>query len=144
MEWKEIHSVYKRGWLGKIQWPILVSWGKQGVIEKYFRAIEEWQKVSSSTITGESLDRGNCIPEEALEELLSKILGFCRDFEVALILVGCRSSTGGVITLNATKYSCVSWPQDGSNRVLVWSFPMIQSILDYQLYLIIHAVSHSG
>ena len=63
----------------KIQCPLMVLWGKQGVIEKYFNAIEEWQKVSSSTVVGESLDCGHYIPEEAPQALLSKILEFCRD-----------------------------------------------------------------
>ncbi|KAL9104760.1 MAG: hypothetical protein Q9163_000310 [Psora crenata] len=60
----------------KIQCPIMVLWGQQGIIEKCFDAIEEWKKVSNSTVAGESLDCGHYIPEEAPDALLSHILRF--------------------------------------------------------------------
>ncbi|KAL8714499.1 MAG: hypothetical protein Q9225_006557 [Loekoesia sp. 1 TL-2023] len=62
-----------------IQSPLMVLWGKHGVIEKRFQAVEEWEKISSSTVVGESLDCGHFIPEEAPEALLSRILDFFKD-----------------------------------------------------------------
>lgn len=62
-----------------IQCPLMVLWGKHGVIEKCFDAVKEWKRVSSSTVVGESLDCGHYIPEEAPEALLSKILSFLKD-----------------------------------------------------------------
>lgn len=61
-----------------IQCPLMVLWGKHGVIEKCFQALEEWGKVSS-TVVGESLDCGHHIPEEASEALLSRVLEFFKN-----------------------------------------------------------------
>ncbi|KAI4098092.1 MAG: hypothetical protein L6R37_006678 [Teloschistes peruensis] len=63
----------------KIQCPLMVLWSKRGVIEKCFRPIEEWEKVSSSTVVGESLDCGHFIPEESPVVVLEKILEFLKD-----------------------------------------------------------------
>ena len=63
----------------KIQCPLMVVWGKQGLIEKKFDAVAEWQKVSGSTVEGASIDCGHFIPEEAPEATLQKILGFLKE-----------------------------------------------------------------
>lgn len=48
-----------------IQNPLLVLWGKHGVVGKLFDAIGEWKAVSSSNVEGAALDCGHYIPEEA-------------------------------------------------------------------------------
>jgi haloacetate dehalogenase len=48
-----------------IQSPLLVVWGKNGIIEKCFDAVREWKLVSDSTVEGSSVDCGHYIPEEA-------------------------------------------------------------------------------
>ena len=63
----------------KIQCPVMVLWGKHGIIEKCFDAIGEWKKVSRSTVVGESLDCGHYIPEEAPEALLEHIQKFLKE-----------------------------------------------------------------
>ncbi|KAJ5813814.1 Alpha/Beta hydrolase protein [Penicillium pulvis] len=58
-----------------VQCPLLVIWSKHGVIEKSFKAIEEWQAVVAQgvAVQGYSLDSGHSIPEEAPELVLSAI-----------------------------------------------------------------------
>ena len=63
----------------KIQCPVMVLWGRKGLIEKCFDAIKEWKEVSASIVVGESLDCGHYIPEEVPEALLSRIQGFFTD-----------------------------------------------------------------
>lgn len=60
----------------KIQCPLMVLWGKKGLVEKKFNAIAEWKKVSSASVEGEALDCGHYIPEEAPNELLERIKSF--------------------------------------------------------------------
>ena len=60
----------------KIKAPLLVLWGKKGVVEKLFDAVAEWKKASDSSVEGESLDSGHYIPEEVPEVLLDHILQF--------------------------------------------------------------------
>jgi haloacetate dehalogenase len=57
----------------KIQCPVKVLWGNKGLIEKKYNAVEEWKKVSAREATGESLESGHFIPEEAPEKLLEHI-----------------------------------------------------------------------
>lgn len=64
----------------KIECPLRVLWGGKGVIEKQFDALGEWQKVSrEGAVSGESVDCGHYIPEEAPEVLVRQI----RDFFVS-------------------------------------------------------------
>jgi haloacetate dehalogenase len=57
----------------KIQCPLKVLWGKKGLVERKFNALEEWRKVSSAEVQGEALDCGHFIPEEKPEELLQHV-----------------------------------------------------------------------
>ena len=63
----------------EIQCPLMVLWGKHGIIEKSYDAKKEWQDVSSSTVVGQSLDCGHYIPEEQPEILLEKIHSFFKE-----------------------------------------------------------------
>jgi haloacetate dehalogenase len=57
----------------KIQCPLKVIWGKKGLIERKFNAVEEWRKVCSSDVEGEAFECGHYIPEEKPELLLQHI-----------------------------------------------------------------------
>lgn len=62
--------------LGKlIECPLLVIWGKQGVMERMFDVVSEWEKKAKS-VTGFALPSGHFIPEEAPNELLNEIRKF--------------------------------------------------------------------
>ncbi|CAG8902408.1 unnamed protein product [Penicillium egyptiacum] len=64
-----------------VQCPVLVVWSKHGVIEKSFKAVEEWKAVAerSVSVQGYSVDSGHSIPEQAPESVLSAIREFCRE-----------------------------------------------------------------
>jgi pimeloyl-ACP methyl ester carboxylesterase len=64
-----------------VQCPVLVIWGKHGVIEKFFKAVEEWQVAAEESVSvqGYSVDSGHYLPEEAPESVLSAIGNFCRE-----------------------------------------------------------------
>jgi haloacetate dehalogenase len=60
----------------KIQCPTRVLWGSKGLIGKKYDAVAEWKKVCSSEVSGEALESGHYIPEEAPEALLEQIKSF--------------------------------------------------------------------
>ena len=60
----------------KIRQPMLILWGKKGVVQQQFDAIAEWKKVSDSSVEGLALDCGHYIPEEAPAALLEQIFDF--------------------------------------------------------------------
>jgi len=59
-----------------MQNPLIVLWGKHGVIEKSFDALSEWKEVSESTVAGNSVDCGHYIPEEAPGVVVESIKKF--------------------------------------------------------------------
>jgi haloacetate dehalogenase len=59
----------------RVSCPVRVLWGKQGVIERCFRPLEDWSRVAND-VTGHALDCGHYIPEEAPEALASGIEEF--------------------------------------------------------------------
>ncbi|KAL2877138.1 hypothetical protein SGCOL_007530 [Colletotrichum sp. CLE4] len=58
--------------------PLVVLWGKHGVIEKCFDAVGEWRKVAGEgvEVEGQSVDSGHYIPEQAPEEVVKAIEEF--------------------------------------------------------------------
>ncbi len=60
----------------KIKCPLIVLWGKYGIVERCFDAVKEWQDVSESTVTGSSVESGHYIPEEAPETVVRHIMEF--------------------------------------------------------------------
>jgi pimeloyl-ACP methyl ester carboxylesterase len=62
----------------RIRSPLLVLWGKHGVIEKCFDAIKEWKDVTEPgvSVEGYSVESGHYIPEHAPEEVVSAVLKF--------------------------------------------------------------------
>ncbi len=55
--------------------PLLALWGRDGVVQRCFRPLEEWQRVAAD-VRGEALPCGHYIPEEAPEALLARALPF--------------------------------------------------------------------
>lgn len=62
----------------KLSVRLRVLWGKHGVIERCFSALDDWREVSDSDVNGRALDCGHYIPEEAPEELTREMLAFFR------------------------------------------------------------------
>lgn len=58
--------------------PLRVLWGKHGVIEQCFEAVDEWKKVAENgvIVDGSSIDCGHYIPEEAPEIIVKNIIEF--------------------------------------------------------------------
>jgi haloacetate dehalogenase len=59
----------------RLQMPVLVLWGEQGVVHRCFEPLKEWQKLADH-VHGEALPCGHYIAEEAPEMLLEKALPF--------------------------------------------------------------------
>ncbi|KIY02005.1 uncharacterized protein Z520_02143 [Fonsecaea multimorphosa CBS 102226] len=61
-----------------IQCPLMVLWGRHGVIEKCFDAVSEWKKVTVADVPveGHSIDSGHYIPEQAPDEVVTAIEKF--------------------------------------------------------------------
>jgi haloacetate dehalogenase len=55
--------------------PLRVYWGRDGVVERCFRPLEEWRRVALD-VDGEALPCGHYIAEEAPDELLARVLPF--------------------------------------------------------------------
>ncbi len=58
-----------------VQAPLLVLWGKHGVIERCFRPLEDWGE-RATTVTGRPLECGHYLPEEAPAETASELRRF--------------------------------------------------------------------
>ena len=59
----------------RLKMPLLVLWGKSGVIEKCFKPVQEWQRVAQD-VRGHAIESGHYIPEEAPQELLAALAEF--------------------------------------------------------------------
>ncbi len=59
----------------RIATPTLVLWGRDGVIEKCFRPLDEWRRVAQD-VRGEALPCGHYVAEEAPAALLEKVQAF--------------------------------------------------------------------
>ena len=59
----------------RLQLPLQVLWGAQGVVQRCFDPLMEWQKVANQ-VSGEALPCGHYIAEEAPDALLAKALPF--------------------------------------------------------------------
>lgn len=60
-----------------LQVPTLVLWGADGVVQRCFQPLAEWQRVATD-VRGGSLPCGHYIAEEAPDELLAQALPFLR------------------------------------------------------------------
>jgi haloacetate dehalogenase len=59
----------------RLEMPVLVLWGAQGVVQRCFDPLKEWQEVATQ-VSGEALPCGHYIAEEAPDALLAKALPF--------------------------------------------------------------------
>jgi len=62
----------------KIRMPVLVLWGRQGLIERLFDPLRDWREVATD-VRGRALDCGHFLPEEAPRETLREIERFLAD-----------------------------------------------------------------
>jgi haloacetate dehalogenase len=59
----------------RLHMPLLALWGADGVVQRCFKPLEEWQRVATD-VGGQALPCGHYIPEEAPAELLAQALPF--------------------------------------------------------------------
>jgi len=59
----------------KLRMPLLVLWGKRGVIERFFDPLRDWREVAVD-VRGKGLDCGHFLPEERPREVLAEIRRF--------------------------------------------------------------------
>jgi haloacetate dehalogenase len=59
----------------RLQAPLLVLWGQDGVVHRCFEPLDEWQRVAID-VRGRPLPCGHYIAEEAPDALLSEVLPF--------------------------------------------------------------------
>lgn len=62
----------------KVQCPLRVLWGKNGVVGKLYDVLQEWRSVSSQSVDGMAVDSGHYIPEERPEDVIANVLEFLR------------------------------------------------------------------
>ncbi len=62
----------------KINSPLLVVWGAEGVVGRLFEPIANWQAKSNASVTGAALAAGHYIPEEVPQALLERLLPFLK------------------------------------------------------------------
>lgn len=62
----------------RIECPLMVLWGKHGVIEACFDAVEEWKAVAKDKelVSGRSVESGHYVPEHAPDDVVSSIQKF--------------------------------------------------------------------
>jgi len=61
----------------KIRMPVMILWGKRGVIQKMFKPLRDWREVASD-VRGKGLDCGHFLPEEKPAEVLAQVQRFLR------------------------------------------------------------------
>jgi haloacetate dehalogenase len=59
----------------RLEMPLKVLWGAQGVVQRCFDPLLEWQKCASQ-VSGQALPCGHYIAEEAPDALLAQVLSF--------------------------------------------------------------------
>jgi haloacetate dehalogenase len=59
----------------KLKMPLLVLWGKHGVIQAMFDPLNDWREVASN-VSGKALDCGHFLPEEAPDAVLRELRRF--------------------------------------------------------------------
>ena len=61
----------------KIRMPVMVLWGKRGVIQRYFNPMRDWREVAKD-VRGKGLECGHFLPEEKPAEVLAEMRRFLR------------------------------------------------------------------
>jgi haloacetate dehalogenase len=67
----------------KLRMPLLVLWGKRGVIERLFDPLRDWREVARD-VRGRSLDCGHFLPEEKPRDVLAELRRFLARHEKGL------------------------------------------------------------
>ena len=57
--------------------PVMVLWGSQGVIERFFDPMRDWREVASQ-VRGKALNCGHFLPEEKPAEVLRELRRFLK------------------------------------------------------------------
>jgi haloacetate dehalogenase len=60
----------------RIQCPLLVLWGKRGLMERHFDVLATWREKAAGPVAGRALDCGHFLAEERPEETASELLAF--------------------------------------------------------------------
>ncbi len=60
----------------KLNIPIHVLWGNQGIIGTFYNPLEIWKKYTSANVTGHGLNCGHFIPEERAQEVIVEVNSF--------------------------------------------------------------------
>lgn len=60
----------------KLDIPILALWGEKGIIGRLYKPLEVWQRYTSAPVAGGAVPSGHYIPEEAPDELLTRVSAF--------------------------------------------------------------------
>ena len=60
----------------KLNIPVQVLWGKNGVIAKQFKPIKIWQKYSNKKVLGVAVKSGHFIPEQNPKETIKQLKSF--------------------------------------------------------------------
>ena len=61
----------------KLRMPLLVLWGRRGVVGRLFEPLRDWREVAAN-VTGHALPCGHFLPEEAPRETLRELRRFLR------------------------------------------------------------------
>jgi len=67
----------------KLRMPVMVLWGRQGVIERMFRPLRDWREVAAD-VQGRALDCGHFLPEEKPAAVLAELRRFLARKQKAL------------------------------------------------------------
>lgn len=60
----------------KIACPVQALWGRDGMMERHFDVLACWRERSSAEVTGQTLDCGHFLAEEAPEQTAAELLSF--------------------------------------------------------------------
>jgi len=63
----------------KIELPVRVLWGANGVVGQLWDVLAEWRKKTGGPLTGRALEAGHLIPEETPKEVLAELFEFFSD-----------------------------------------------------------------
>ncbi len=58
-----------------VQAPLLALWGAQGTVGHLWNVLDTW-RAKANTVSGQALDCGHLLPEEAPEAVLAQFLAF--------------------------------------------------------------------
>ena len=60
----------------RIRCPLLVLWGKRGLMERHFDVLATWREKAAGPVIGRALDCGHFLAEERPDETASELLAF--------------------------------------------------------------------